>query len=202
MLSPAKEEWMRWNRWLSLTLVLLAIGAGAAALAATPTTKNRSAGSTGAKTERGHYLVSVIGCNDCHTPGTMYGAPDMTRFLSGSELGWTGPWGVVYAANLTSDKDTGLGNWTEAQIVTAIRTGNRPDGRQLAPIMPWMNLSRLTDADAQAIAAYLKSLPPTVHKVPAPVAPGTQATGSLLNFPPPSEWDGRNLPKAPAGDGH
>ncbi|HEU4765605.1 MAG TPA: hypothetical protein VFT93_08150, partial [Candidatus Eisenbacteria bacterium] len=47
--------------------------------------------------QRGQYLVTVLGCHDCHTPGTLYGAPDMSRQLSGSELGWQGPWGVSYA---------------------------------------------------------------------------------------------------------
>jgi mono/diheme cytochrome c family protein len=190
---------MRLTRWFAITLVSLTLIAAAVALAAT-TTKTKPASTTGSKVERGRYLVSVIGCNDCHTPGTLYGAPDMTRFLSGSELGWPGPWGTVYAANLTSDNETGLGKWTEVQIVTAIRTGNRPDGRQLAPIMPWMNLSKLSDADAHAIAAYLETLPPIVHKAPAPVPPGPPVAGAVT-FPPPSEWDARNLPKPPGGNG-
>jgi len=138
---------------------------------------------------RGKYLVSVTGCNDCHTPGTFYGAPDHARFLSGSEMGWAGPWGVVYAANLTPDDATGLGQWSLDDIVKAIRTGNRPDGRQLATVMPWLNFSNLTDEDALAIATYLKSIPPVEHAVPKPVEPGSEVKGSLLVFPPPSAWD-------------
>ena len=135
-----------------------------------------------------------------HTPGTLYGGPDTTRVLSGSELGWVGPWGVVYARNLTPDS-TGLAAWTEEQIATAIRTGNRPDGRQLAPIMPWMNLARLTEEDALSIAAYLKSLPPVVHSVPDPVPPGQKAAGPLLEFPAPPAWDVRHL-AASGATGH
>jgi len=52
---------------------------------------------------RGRYLVTLMSCNDCHTPGYFYGAPDTTRRLSGSDIGWIGPWGVVHARNLTPD---------------------------------------------------------------------------------------------------
>ncbi len=162
------------------------IGAGRVASAEAPKPDERIA--------QGKYLVSIMGCNDCHTPGTFYGASDATRFLSGSELGWVGPWGVVYAANLTPDAETGLGKWTSAQIAQAIRTGNRPDGRQLVAAMPWLNYSVLTDADAMAIATYLKTLTPVKHVVPKPVAPGVEAKGALLAFPPPPAWD---APRAP-----
>jgi mono/diheme cytochrome c family protein len=122
-----------------------------------------------AQVARGKYLVQLGGCNDCHTPGYFLGKPDTSRYLSGSDVGLEVPGlGVFVAPNLTPDKDTGLGNWTGPEIVTAIRTGLRPDGRMLAPIMPWRNLAVLTDADAQAIAAYLKDLPPVSHKVPGP----------------------------------
>lgn len=149
-----------------------------------------------AQLAKGQYLVTIMGCNDCHTPGTFYGAPDMTRFLSGSELGWVGPWGVVYAANLTPDDETGLGKWTPAQIAKTIRSGNRPDGRQLAPAMPWLNYSALTESDALAIATYLKSLKPVKHAVPKPVEPGGKAEGPLLAFPPPPAWDAPRTPDA------
>src|SRR5688500_1291038 len=72
---------------------------------------------------RGDYLATISGCKDCHTPGFFYGAPDSSRELSGSELGWSGPWGVTYPLNLTPDPDTGLGKWTDEQFVTALRTG-------------------------------------------------------------------------------
>lgn len=150
--------------------------------------------------ERGKYLTTILGCNDCHTPGTFYGAPDMKRFLSGTEMGWEGPWGVVYAANLTPDEETGLGEWNEADVVRAIRTGNRPDGRQLAPIMPWMNFAAMTDEDAMAVARYLRSLPAVKHRVPAPVAPGAEVTGPVLRFPPPSAWDAPR--EGQGGEGH
>ena len=139
---------------------------------------------------RGRYLVTIMSCNDCHTPGYFYGAPDTTRRLSGSDIGWVGPWGVVHARNLTPDSTTGIGTWTIDQIVTALRTGNTPDGTQLAPIMPWMNYADILDQDdAVAIASYLKSLPPVVHKNLDRIPPGQKPTGALITMPPPPAWD-------------
>ena len=121
---------------------------------------------------RGEYLVRIGGCTDCHTPGHFLGKPDMARFLGGSDVGFGIPGvGVFVGPNLTPDKETGLGTWTEAQIATAITTGERPDGRELAPVMPWRGLSALTKEDALAIAAYLKTLPAVSHKVPGPFGP-------------------------------
>jgi mono/diheme cytochrome c family protein len=78
------------------------------------------------------------GCFDCHMSGYFLGKPDMARYLGGSDVGFEIPGlGVFVAPNLTPDPETGLGKWTEAQIVTALQTGKRPDGREVAPIMPW-----------------------------------------------------------------
>ena len=143
---------------------------------------------------RGHYLVTIIGCNDCHTPGYFYGAPDTTRALSGSELGWKGPWGVSYPRNITPEPQTGIAAWSESDIVTAIRTGKRPDGRILLPPMPWPDLAALSDDDAMAIAKYLKALPPVLHQAPEIVAPGSPVKGSYFTLPAPPAWD---APKAP-----
>lgn len=181
------------SRLMRLTAAALSVATLlGAAVAFAAATKSASTD----KVARGKYLVSVMGCNDCHTPGTFYGGPDMKRFLSGSEMGWAGPWGTVYAANITPDAETGIGKWSEAEIAKAIRTGNRPDGRQLAPIMPWMNFANLTDADVAGIAAYLKTLPAVKHVVPAPVAPGGTPSGPVLMFPPPSAWDAPAAPPA------
>jgi len=139
---------------------------------------------------RGRYLVTIMSCNDCHTPGYFYGQPDTLRRLSGSELGWVGPWGVVHARNLTPDTATGIGKWSKEEIVKALRSGNTPDGSQLAPIMPWMNYaSILDDNDAMAIASYLKSLPPVTHKNLDRVPPGGKMVGANVQFPPPPAWD-------------
>ena len=114
-----------------------------------------------ARIERGKYMVTVMGCSDCHTPGVFLGKPDFSRNLGGSDVGFALPGlGYFWGSNLTPDDETGLGKWSEDEIVTALRTGVRPDGRVLAPTMPWMSFAHLTDEDAHAIAAYLKSLPP------------------------------------------
>jgi cytochrome c553 len=95
--------------------------------------------------------------------------------------------GVFYGPNLTPDPETGLGTWSEAEIVTAIRTGQRPDGRMLAPVMPWMNLAALSDEDALALAAYLKSLPPVSNRVPGPVGPDQPAPAFVMRIVPPGQ---------------
>jgi len=151
-------RWMRHATLLATVIVLLAAsGHGASAES---------------QVARGKYLVTIGGCTDCHTPGHFLGHPDMARYLGGSDVGFAIPGqGVFVAPNLTPDKKTGLGTWTTQQIVTAITTGVRPDGRILVPIMPWRAFARLTPRDARAIALYLKSLPPVVHKVAGPFGP-------------------------------
>jgi mono/diheme cytochrome c family protein len=145
--------------------------------------------------KRGEYLTIVMGCGDCHTPGYFFGAPDMSRKFSGSELGWEGPWGVTYARNITPEPETGIAAWSEQDIMTAIRTGKRPDGTAILPPMPWVDFAYLSDEDALAIAKYVKSVPPVPHKVPDRVPPGTKATGSIVVFPPqPSAWDAPRVP--------
>ena len=149
---------------------------------------------------RGEYLVTVGGCDDCHTP-KVFGAngPDLdkSRRLSGHPAGdklppvpsgiigpqqwgavtnnhltaWVGPWGVSFAANLTPDA-SGLGGWTPENFIRAIRTGKHAgSGRPILPPMPWMNYAQMTDDDLRAVFAFLKSLPPIANTVPAPIAP-------------------------------
>lgn len=135
------------------------------------------------KVDRGGYLVQFSGCFDCHTPGYFFGKPDMARFLGGSEVGFEIPgMGVFYAPNLTPDPETGLGKWSEAEIVTALQTGKRPDGRELAPIMPWRSFAKMTKDDAEAIAAYLKTLPVVRNKVPGPFGQGEKPTSFVMKI--------------------
>lgn len=130
---------------------------------------SRGVGAENAQAARGKYLVQLGSCTDCHTPGHLLGKPDMSRFLGGSDVGLEVPGlGIFVAPNLTPDDDTGLGSWTKDEITTAIQTGVRPDGRMLAPIMPWRAYAGLTKSDAAAIAEYLRSLAPISHKVPGP----------------------------------
>lgn len=119
------------------------------------------------RVERGRYLAAIMDCAGCHTPGVFTGKPDFSRMLGGSEVGFQIPGlGVFYPPNLTPDAETGLGKWSEDEIIAAVRTGARPDGRELAPVMPWRSYAALSDHDAKALAAYLKSLPAVRHQVP------------------------------------
>ena len=132
--------------------------------------------------ERGEYLAHIMVCVECHTPGVLSGGergPD----LAGSEVGYGIPGlGVYYGANLTPDMETGLGSWSAGDIVTAIRTGERPDGRILSPAMPWRAFSKMTDEDAYALAAYLKSLAPVSNQVPGPFGPTETPTSFYYDF--------------------
>ena len=139
--------------------------------------------------QRGEYLVAITGCHDCHTPGALFGAPDFKRSLSGSELGWRGPWGVSYASNITPDPETGIGTWTDAEIERALRSGVKKDGSPIAPPMPWPDLARLSPEDMAAVIAYLRTLPPVKHKNLNRVPPGQDAKGSIISVPAPSAWD-------------
>jgi hypothetical protein len=155
---------------------------------------------------RGRYLVIIGSCNDCHTPlkmGPKGPEPDMSRMLSGhpqqmvmprppalapdSPWNWSGaatstafagPFGVSYAHNLTPDKKTGLGSWTEKQFDDAMRTGKHlglASGRPILPPMPWQSVGEMTDQDLHAVWLYLQSIPPIDNQapesIPAPPPP-------------------------------
>ena len=152
-----------------------------------------------AQVERGAYLVKIMGCNDCHTPfkmGPKGPEPDMTRMLSGhpqdmvmppppalgtgpwlwagaaTNTAFAGPWGVSFAANLTPDRETGLGTWTDSTFIAALRTGKHEgQGRPILPPMPYPMYRHATDEDLRAVFAYLQSLPPQKNRVPQPVDP-------------------------------
>lgn len=168
----------------------------AAALAAVLAVVAGQGNAASPQVERGKYLVTFGGCGDCHTPGYFLGKPDESRYLGGSDVGFAIPGlGVFVGRNLTPDKETGLGNWTSQQIATAITTGKRPDGRILAPIMPWQDFKALTKADALAIAVYLKTLKPVSHAVPGPFGPG-QDVSVFVNAVLPADVF-NHLPKPP-----
>jgi mono/diheme cytochrome c family protein len=157
-----------------------------------------------AELARGKYLVGLASCTDCHTPGSFFGKPDMTRFLGGSDVGFAIPGlGVFVGPNLTPDVKTGLGSWTEQQIMTAFTTGKIPGGRTLAPVMPWHAYANLTKSDALAIAAYLKSLPPVSHQVGGPYGPTQTPKEAVMVVVPPDVYSnlskpGGSAPPAPA----
>jgi mono/diheme cytochrome c family protein len=172
----------------------LALGAGTMALALGSWMHSAAAAET--QVQRGKYLVTVMGCSDCHTPGSFLGHPDMTKFLGGSDVGFSIPgMGVFPGRNLTPDPETGLGKWTTQQVVTAFTTGVRPDGRMLAPIMPYEDFKFLTKSDALAIAAYLKSLKPVKNAVPGPFGPNQTPTTFVMTVVPGAVY--ASLPKPP-----
>lgn len=149
------------------------------------------------KIQRGSYLVNAIGCDDCHSPKRMgahepeiipelrfsgypSSAPIQKADTNVVKQGWmlfgpdlttaVGPWGQSFAANLTSDS-TGIGLWTEAQFIKALREGKykgMDNTRPLLPPMPWFVYKNMTDDDLKSIFAFLKSTKPVKNVVPAP----------------------------------
>jgi hypothetical protein len=86
---------------------------------------------------------------------------------TGTNTAFAGPWGISYAANLTSDENTGMGIWTEEMFFAAMRQGKHMgQSRPIMPPMPWPNMAQMTDDDLRAVFAYLKSTPPIVNHVP------------------------------------
>ncbi len=160
-----------------------------------------------AQVKRGALLVGIGGCMDCHTPlkmGANGPEKDLARGLSGhpenlklpvppqlnGEWNWagsasmtafTGPWGITYAANLTPDRETGIGTWKEKDFVQAMRTGKHLGvARPILPPMPWQALASLPEKDLRAIYAYLMAQPPVKNRVPdyaSPVATTAKAGG-------------------------
>jgi hypothetical protein len=150
--------------------------------------------------EKGKLLVDAHGCNNCHSPKIMTAngpVPDTTRLLSGSVgpitsldfdpkivakgkwivargdfTAFVGPWGISYTANLTPDKESGLGDWTEDIFIKALRTGKHiGEGRPILPPMPWEEFAKLKDEDLKDIFIYLQSLKPIKNVVTDPETP-------------------------------
>jgi mono/diheme cytochrome c family protein len=170
------------------------IAAAVAAIAAAANLLPKAHAETPA--ERGHYLVVVAGCNDCHTPGFFFGKPDPDKYLGGSDVGFEIPGlGVFNGRNITPDKETGIGSWTDEQIAAAITTGKRPDGRQLAPIMNYPAFVNMTKDDVKAVVAYLRSIPPVHNAVPGPFKPGEKVTIFTFRIEPPGQTAAGPPPK-------
>lgn len=125
---------------------------------------------------RGKYLVQITGCNDCHTPGYLVteGKVEEANWLTGSPLGWRGPWGTTYAPNL---RLTARDNTAE-QFMALGRSARRPP-------MPWFNLRAMKDSDLKAIYAYVKYLGPAGEAAPAYVPPDQVPKGPFVTFPAP-----------------
>jgi mono/diheme cytochrome c family protein len=143
----------------------------------------RTAGVSSDPVDRGRYLVRATQCILCHTPiGADDGAYDVSLYMAGGMRVSAYPWGVWYSRNITSDKETGIGRWTEDELVQAVTRGIARDGRRLHPMaMSWPWFSRLTESDARAVAVYLKRLPAIRNLVPLPEpVPLAEAAGGRL----------------------
>jgi hypothetical protein len=187
--------------WKFIGVSGLACGLVATSLAAEPSVVKDPASKPKSVTlARGKFLVTFGGCHDCHTPKRMTEkgpALDTKRLLSGfpsSEntpavpggvigpktwgglftndlTGWAGPWGISFASNLTPDKETGIGAWTEKTFIKTLWTGKTPGGRPILPPMPWESIQQASDKDLKTMFAYLMSLPPVRNVVPSPIPP-------------------------------
>jgi mono/diheme cytochrome c family protein len=123
--------------------------------------------------ERGRYLVESLSCAHCHSPVGSDGVVLPGMKLAGGVRFNIAPFGDFVTYNLTSDKDTGLGNWSDAEIKAVITKGTRPDGTRLLPFpMGWPAYAHLTDADLSALVAFLRTVPPVANKIPPPQPAG------------------------------
>jgi mono/diheme cytochrome c family protein len=115
--------------------------------------------------ERGQYLMnSISACGNCHTPKGPNG-PVAGMELAGGLKFDEKPF-TAYAANITPDMETGIGKWTDQQLITAIREGRRPDGSLIGPPMPMALYRGISDSDVRAIVAYLRAAKPVKNTVP------------------------------------
>jgi mono/diheme cytochrome c family protein len=177
-----------------------AAGRPAASSASAASSARKAAAPPDERAARGRYLVTTIGCSDCHTPKKMGPSGpvlDESRLLSGHPeksalppapalpnaswiavaawdfTAWNGPWGTSYAFNLTPDENTGIGSWSEETFVRAIKTGRHMGvSRPILPPMPWEMYRNLTEEDLGAIYAYLRTIKPVRNRVPEPLPPG------------------------------
>jgi hypothetical protein len=149
--------------------------------------------------KKGEYLVTILGCSDCHSPKRMgANGPEIIQelLLSGypsaspiptftdplikqgyvmfsPNLAAAGPWGISFAANLTPDV-TGIGTWTEEQFKKSLTKGKYKgldNSRMILPPMPWTNYMNMKDEDVHAIFMYLKSINPVKNVIPEPIPP-------------------------------
>jgi len=115
--------------------------------------------------ERGRYLMhGVVACGNCHTPRDADGNPIDGMELAGGVV-FNAPVFRAISANITPDKETGIGKWSDEQIIESIRNGKRPDGTIIGPPMPIEFYRNMSDSDVRAIVAYLRSIKPVARKI-------------------------------------
>jgi mono/diheme cytochrome c family protein len=111
------------------------------------------------KVKKGFYLATISHCMECHTPFGARGR-DFANRLGAGGAEFPGPWGVVHSRNITSSKTKGLGDWTDAEIKRAITQGIRKDGTKLTGPMGFPLYAKMTEADLDAVVAWLRTVPP------------------------------------------
>ena len=147
-------------------VVLTALAAG---LLAGP-----AAGATPQEIARGKYVFGATGGCGCHTD------PKIKQLNAGGRK-YEGAFGTVYSSNITPDPETGLGRWTDDQIIAAIRLGRRPDGGRLVPVHPYPTFNGMAEEDVRAVVAYLRTLPPIKRKAePKRLVLGFESVGLPL----------------------
>jgi mono/diheme cytochrome c family protein len=133
---------------------------------------NRKFEPTTGRLERGSYLVNgLLNCMYCHSDHdtSLPGAPPKTEGQAAGRLLISDPkLGMVYSANITSDRETGIGEWTDDEMARAIREGIGKGGRALFPVMPYDRFRHMSDDDLAAVIVYIRSLPPVQHSIPKP----------------------------------
>ena len=149
---------------ISVFSLLLAAGsASSAAKAAATQAAAKSGSQKQSLVARGEYLARAADCGSCHTPSKD------KPFAGG--LGLQSAFGTIYGTNITSDKATGIGSWTKADFVRALREGIRKDGAYLYPAMPYTSYTKISDADMDALWAYISKIPPISNTIPKNTLP-------------------------------
>lgn len=159
--------------FLATSAVYFGLGAAPGASAQPKDASSKSS----PQVERGRYFVKVAGCNDCHTAGYAMsgGKVPEAEWLKGDSLGWRGPWGTTYPANLRLS----MAPMTENQWVKAAKN------LKTRPPMPWFALHDMTERDLKAIYQYVKWLGPAGTAAPSYVPPDKEPKGPVVQFPAP-----------------
>jgi len=154
------------NKFVITFTVLLGASVAAAALAAA---------SRSDLVQRGRYVAMIGGCNDCHTPGFTQNAGNVpeSQWLTGDRLGWTGPWGTTYAPNLRL-RIAAMDLASFKAYAHALRA---------RPPMPYWAVNAMSDADLEALHAFVQSLGPAGQHAPTALPPGVEAQGPVVRFP-------------------
>lgn len=163
---------MKYKRYLACTVFIVSI-----LVASNFAFSGESEGKKGENIERGRYIVTIAGCNDCHTPGYLLNEGNVPeeQWLTGDSLGWRGPWGTTYATNLRLL----ISELSEDQWL------NLAKNLKARPTMPWFNLRKMTDSDLRAVFHFIKHLGPAGEQAPGYVPPDKEPSGPYVLFPAP-----------------